>query len=57
VKKFTNREVAVARIWKAVQALLANVAKPTADVVPAEGKPKKDAQKIQRRHRARWREG
>ncbi len=26
VKKFTNRKVAVARIWKAVQTLLANVA-------------------------------
>src|SRR5712692_142259 len=28
VKKFTNRKVAVARIWKAVQTLLANVAPP-----------------------------
>ena len=45
VKKFTNRKVAVERIWTAIQVLLANVAKPAKAVAPAKGKPKKDAPK------------
>jgi len=53
VKTFTNRTVAVARIWKAVQALLGNVGKPAAHVAPAKGKQKKDAAKGKRRHTAR----
>jgi uncharacterized protein DUF3489 len=53
VKRFTNRKVAVTRIWKAVQALLANVGKPAAHVAPAKGTRKKDAQKGTRRHTAR----
>jgi hypothetical protein len=53
VKRFTNRIVAVERIWKAVQVLLANVGKPAADVAPAKGKRKKDAPKGKRRPTAR----
>jgi hypothetical protein len=34
VRKFTNRKVAVARIWKAVQILLADVPQPAAHVAP-----------------------
>jgi hypothetical protein len=50
VTKFTNRKVAVARIWEAVQVLLANVAKPATRVAPAKGKRNKDAPKGKRRH-------
>jgi hypothetical protein len=53
VKRFTNRKVAVARIWKAVQALLGNVGKQAAHVPPPKGKRNKDAQKGKRRHTAR----
>ena len=53
VKKFTNRKVAVTRIWEAVQALSANVVKRAAHVAPSKGKPKKDAQKDKRRPAAR----
>jgi hypothetical protein len=53
VKRFTNRKVAVARIWEAVQALLANVGKQAAHVAPAKGKPNKDAPKGKRRHTTR----
>jgi hypothetical protein len=53
VKRFTNRKVAVTRIWEAVQVLLANVGKPAAHVAPAKGKPKKDAPKGNRRHTER----
>jgi hypothetical protein len=52
VKKFTNRKVAVERIWTAVQVLLANVAKPATHVAPAKGKRNKDAPKRKRRHTA-----
>ena len=52
VKKFTNRKVAVERIWTAIQVLLASVAKPAAHVAPARGKRKKDAPKSKRRHTA-----
>ena len=53
VKKFTSRRVAVARIWKAVQVLLANVAPPAAHVAPAKGKRPKVADKDKRRHTPR----
>jgi len=53
VKKFTNRKVAVTRIWEAVQALLANVRKQAAHAAPAKGKRNKDAPKGKRRHAAR----
>jgi hypothetical protein len=52
VKKFTDRKVAVTRIWDAIQVLLAKVAKPAAHVAPAKGKRKKDAPKSKRRHTA-----
>jgi hypothetical protein len=52
VKRFTDRKAAVARIWEAVQVLLANVAKPAAHVAPAKGKRNKDAPKSKRRHTA-----
>jgi hypothetical protein len=52
VKKFTNRKMGVERIWTAIQALLANVAKPATRVAPAKGKRKKDAPKSKRRHTA-----
>ena len=41
VKKFTDRSVAVERIYKAVQRLAANVGQPAADVAPAKAKSKK----------------
>jgi hypothetical protein len=52
VKRFTDRKSAVARIWDAVQVLLANVAKPAAHVAPAKGERKKVAPKSKRRHTA-----
>jgi hypothetical protein len=53
VRKFTNRKMAVDRIWTAIQVLLANVGKPAARVAPPKGKRKKDAPKSKRRHTAR----
>jgi hypothetical protein len=53
VKRFTNRRVAVTRIWEAIQVLLANVGKRAAHVAPTKGKPKKGPQKDNRRHPAR----
>jgi hypothetical protein len=52
VKKFTDRKVAVARIWEAIQVLSAHVAKPAAHVAPAKGKREKDATKSKRRNTA-----
>ena len=52
VKKFTNRKVAVERIWTAIQVLLANVGKPATYVAPPKGKRNKDAPKSKRRHTA-----
>jgi hypothetical protein len=52
VKKFTDRKVAVARIWEAVQVLLANVARPATYVAPPKGKRNKDAPRSKRRHTA-----
>jgi Protein of unknown function (DUF3489) len=52
VKKFTDRKSAVARIWDAIQVVLATVVKPAAHVAPAKGKRNKDAPKSKRRHTA-----
>jgi len=43
VKKFTNRKVAVERIWTAIQVLSANVAKPATHVAPAKSKQRRPA--------------
>jgi len=53
VKRFTDRKVAVARIWAAVQVLLANVGKQSAHVASAKGKPKADAKQSKRRRTVR----
>ena len=53
VKRFPNRKASLAEIWKAVQALLANVGKQAAHVAPAKGKRKKDATKGKRRRTPR----
>jgi hypothetical protein len=53
VKKFTNRKVAVARIWKAVQTLLANVAPPAATGAPMRHKATNSPAKGKRRDVAR----
>jgi hypothetical protein len=53
VKKFANRQMAVTRIWKAIQALLPNVGKPAAPVAPAKRQQSQDAPKGTRRHTAR----
>ena len=53
VKKFTNRKVAVERIWEAVQSLSASVGKQAAHVAPAKGKQKKDTPKNKRSRTAR----
>jgi hypothetical protein len=52
VKRFTDRRAAVARIWDAIQVLLASVAKPATHVAPPNGKRKKNAPKSKRRHTA-----
>jgi hypothetical protein len=52
VKKFTDRKVAVERIWTAIQVLLANVAKPATRVAAEKGKRGKGAPKGKRRHTA-----
>jgi Protein of unknown function (DUF3489) len=49
LKKFTDRNVAVTRIWEAIQVLLANVGKQATHVAPAKGKRNKDAPKSKRR--------
>ncbi|HVY90098.1 MAG TPA: DUF3489 domain-containing protein [Hyphomonadaceae bacterium] len=43
VKKFTDRKTAVARIWKAIQALTPTPAQQTAPVAPKKAKAAKDA--------------
>ena len=40
VKKFTNRKVAVERIWSVIQVPLANVGKQATHVAPTKGKRK-----------------
>jgi hypothetical protein len=57
VKKFPNRKMAVADLWKAVQALSASVAKQVAPVAPAKGQRRKDTSQEQTTpHTARGRE-
>ena len=58
VKKFTNRNDALARIWKAVERLAPIVAQPVTaqpagDVAPVEAKAKKNPPKTKRRDTAR----
>jgi hypothetical protein len=53
VKKFTNREIAVERIYKAVQRLAANVAQQAAHVAPASEKAKKNPAKPKQRQTKR----
>jgi hypothetical protein len=53
MKKFTNRDVALARIWEAIERLAPIVAQPAADVAPVKGKAKKNPPKAQRRDTAR----
>jgi hypothetical protein len=53
VKKFTNRKVAVERIWAAIQVLSAKVGKEAPPVAPAKGKRNKDAKPGKRRHTVR----
>lgn len=43
VKKFTDRKTAVARIWRAVQALKPTVTPQAADAAPKAAKPRKSA--------------
>ncbi|HEY7334110.1 MAG TPA: DUF3489 domain-containing protein [Bryobacteraceae bacterium] len=49
VKKFTNRQVAVRRIWQAVARLSPAVAAQTEPIAPAEGKAKKVSTTSERR--------
>ena len=49
VKKFTNRSVAVARIWAAIQRLVPTGAQQANDVAPRKGKASKLANKGSRR--------
>jgi hypothetical protein len=53
VRKFTNRAVAVARIYKAVQRLSAHVAQPAADDASASLASKKSPAKKKQRYTAR----
>jgi hypothetical protein len=53
VKKFTNREAAVTRIWRAIQRLGANVAPQAATGAPKRGKASKPATRGTRRDTAR----
>jgi hypothetical protein len=53
VRKFTNRAVAVARIYKAVQRLSAHFAQPAADVTSATQVLKKSSANRKQRHTAR----
>jgi hypothetical protein len=52
VKKFTDRKVAVARIWKAVQRLSPEVAPPATPVATERTRSKKSATKASRRAQA-----
>ena len=53
VKKFTNRKVAVARIWNAAERLMPDVPEPATDGAPSKGTGKKDTEKGKRRDTAR----
>ena len=52
VKKFTNRKVAVARIWAAIQRLAADDAPPAHGVAPAAKPARKSATRASRRRSA-----
>jgi hypothetical protein len=49
VKKFTNRKVAVARIWAAIQRLSAHAAPPAREVPPAKARAESPSSKALRR--------
>jgi Protein of unknown function (DUF3489) len=49
VKKFTNRQAAIARIWKAVERLVPDAAQTAQTVAPAKGTGKKSPAKPKRR--------
>lgn len=49
VKRFTNRKIAIARIWAAVQRLAADDAPPVREAVPSARPAKKPATKAPRR--------
>ena len=53
IKKFTNREGAVTRIWEAVQRMLPKVAQQAPDVAPAKGRGRKAPAQPKRRDTAR----
>ncbi len=53
IKKFTNRSLAVARVWAAVQRLVPEAAKRANDMAPRKGKAPKVASNGGRRARAR----
>jgi hypothetical protein len=57
VKKFTNRSVAVARIYRAVERLSPSVSQPTADPAPAKATSKKAPAKPKQRHTKRPKAG
>jgi hypothetical protein len=52
VKKFTNRKLAVARIWQAIARMSQDGAQPAPDVAPTKGKSKKSPTKVAGRARA-----
>jgi hypothetical protein len=52
VKKFTNRKIAVARIWAAVQRLSVDVAPSTGEIAPAAKPARKSAMRGRRRSSA-----
>lgn len=53
VKKFTDRNTALTRIWKAIERLAPIVTQPARDVAPAKTKAKKQASQGKRRDTAR----
>jgi Protein of unknown function (DUF3489) len=53
IRKFTDRKVAIARIWAAIQRLSADGAQPAHDVTPEPARSKKSATKAPRRARAK----
>jgi hypothetical protein len=53
VKKFTNRKVAVERIWEAIQVLSANVGEQASPAAPAKSRRNKGANQAKRRRTAR----
>lgn len=53
VQKFTSRQIAVQRIWQAVERLSRDGAPPAAPIAPAKGRSKKAPAKAKRRDTAR----